>query len=120
MLPLPVVQCLDIDSISDAATPQYGTAPAARHPYAMQKLLQTTSSKHFFSHPVGADRICSRKTFWNWTRQINRMEREFLIGVKFDLYVEKSTYKPWLHPPRLGQGHGQKMIAPIVWCSACI
>ena len=29
--------------------------------------------------------------------EINRMEREFLIGVDFNLYVDKSTYESWLN-----------------------
>ncbi|KAI1789165.1 cyclin-domain-containing protein [Ganoderma leucocontextum] len=28
--------------------------------------------------------------------QVNRMEREFLLGLDFDLYVNKSTYESWL------------------------
>ncbi|KAF8798210.1 hypothetical protein BYT27DRAFT_7264816 [Phlegmacium glaucopus] len=29
--------------------------------------------------------------------EINRMEREFLVGVDFNLYVDKSTYESWLN-----------------------
>ncbi|TFK38782.1 cyclin-domain-containing protein [Crucibulum laeve] len=29
--------------------------------------------------------------------EINRMEREFLLGVDFNLYVDKSTYESWLN-----------------------
>ncbi|TFK48047.1 hypothetical protein OE88DRAFT_1665098 [Heliocybe sulcata] len=29
--------------------------------------------------------------------EINKMEREFLMGVDFDLYVDKSTYESWLN-----------------------
>ncbi|KAF9007846.1 cyclin-domain-containing protein [Cyathus striatus] len=29
--------------------------------------------------------------------EINRMEREFLMGVDFNLYVDKSTYESWLN-----------------------
>jgi len=29
--------------------------------------------------------------------EINRMEREFLLGVNFNLYVDKSTYESWLN-----------------------
>lgn len=28
---------------------------------------------------------------------INRMEREFLLGIDFDLYVDKTTYESWLN-----------------------
>ncbi|KAI0757467.1 cyclin-domain-containing protein [Daedaleopsis nitida] len=28
--------------------------------------------------------------------QVNRMEREFLLGIDFDLYVDKNTYDGWL------------------------
>ena len=29
--------------------------------------------------------------------EINRMEHEFLFGVDFNLYVDKSTYESWLN-----------------------
>jgi len=36
--------------------------------------------------------------FWDLARQeMNRMEREFLIGIEFGLYVDKSTYESWLN-----------------------